>query len=124
MKEGIYKFDFDLCYGNICGTFIANDEDIKLLENNKISVYFGEVLGKHSEVSVIIEPGDFHLLTDDQEVIKVFKKYEMYCGYNPFDQTICSYEMEIPSEVIEKCPKDGYLSDLTVQEYIEILKLC
>ena len=83
MKEGIYKFDFDLCYGNICGTFIANDEDIKLLENNKISVYFGEVLGKHSEVSVIIEPGDFHLLTDDQEVIKVFKEYEMYCGYNP-----------------------------------------
>ena len=38
--------DFDCGrMGNLEGVFIADTEDVEYLVNNKISVYFGEVLG-------------------------------------------------------------------------------
>lgn len=50
--KALFKMDFDCGrMGNLEGVFIADTEDVEYLVNNKISVYFGEVLGKHSEIS-------------------------------------------------------------------------
>ena len=50
--KALFKMDFDCGrMGNLEGVFITDTEDVEYLVNNKISVYFGEVLGKHSEIS-------------------------------------------------------------------------
>lgn len=44
--KALFKMDFDCGrMGNLEGVFIADTEDVEYLVNNKISVYFGEVLG-------------------------------------------------------------------------------
>ena len=47
--KALFKMDFDCGrMGNLEGVFIADTEDVEYLVNNKISVYFGEVLGKNT----------------------------------------------------------------------------
>ena len=81
MKK-VYKFYWD-CYrsGDVRGVFIADDEDVKKAIGSK--VYFGEILGKHSEIYGILEEKDLTILTDDQEFIKKAEEFNMCSGYNP-----------------------------------------
>lgn len=70
--------------GTLTGTFLASEEDI--MEASGKQVYFGEVLGKHSEIYV----DDFDeiiidLVTDDPAAVKIFREYGLTSGYNPFD---------------------------------------
>lgn len=84
MKK-LYKFYVDAGrMGSISGIFVAKEEDVnkKLLGCN---VYFGEILGKHSDVSVDIEPDMLTVLTDDQIFINKFEALDCSSGYNPFD---------------------------------------
>lgn len=120
MKLGVYKFDWDYVYGIINGIFIADEDDIKLLENSNISIYFGEVLGKHSEVEIKINPGDFTLVTDDPEEIETIKKLKLFIGFNPLDLNLSSFT-EISKSLEDKYPDTSWY-DLTVREYINILK--
>ncbi len=81
--KGIYKFEWDFSYGILSGIFIADSEDISLLENNKIVLNFGEVLGKHSCVNEVnLDPGDFIKLTEDQDLVAAFENNKMFCGYS------------------------------------------
>ena len=51
-------------------------------------MYFGEILGKHSEVYGELSEGDFELKTNDQEFIEKFEDIfrENYSqGYNPLE---------------------------------------
>ena len=71
--------------GEVSGLFICEEEDL-----NKIigrDIYFGEILGKHSEVSGTISAEDFVIKSRDQDavdsVISIFGEH--ISGYNPFD---------------------------------------
>lgn len=84
----IYEFYWDCGrQGELSGLFIANTEDVdKAIGKN---VYFGEVLGKHSEIEGVLEKEDLTIKTDDQEFISKFSKVMgMTCnisGLNPLD---------------------------------------
>ena len=115
--KGLYKMNLDFGRsGDLQGVFIADTEDIKYLTNNKISVYFGEVLGKHSEISCCINGNDLKLVTTDKNVINIVRECELETGYNPLAYNICDYETDgIPENGIE-------WGDCTVQEYIDFMR--
>jgi len=84
--KSLYKFKFD-CYrsGKLLGLFIADSEDVnKLIESGK-SIYFGEVLGKHSVIQGPIEKNDVIFVTDKPEIIKMVEELNLCFGYNPFN---------------------------------------
>lgn len=80
----LYKFTADHGrYGCLTGVFVEDDERVtKALGKN---VYFGEVLGKHSEVEVDLNEHHFKVITEDQPFISQFEKLGLATGYNPFD---------------------------------------
>jgi len=73
--------------GDLDGLFIADKEAINLVVGK--NVYFGEVLGKHSEVYGKIGPTDIDIISEDQSVIQVlldaFNGDSSISGFNPFD---------------------------------------
>jgi hypothetical protein len=72
--------------GDLSGLFIADSAEIEKLIGKEI--YFGEVLGKHSEVSGTLDKDDLTVQTDDQEFIKKFEKLigtGTISGFNPLD---------------------------------------
>jgi len=71
--------------GSLDGVFIAEKEKINYLIDNKIEVFFGEVLGKHSEISVIISEDNIQEVTDNEDFIKLFESYGLSSGFNPLD---------------------------------------
>lgn len=83
----IYEFHWDCGrMGDIQGMFIADDADVERLIGQQI--YFGEVLGKHSEISGELEINDLTVMTDDQTFIEKFIEIMgdgTISGYNPFD---------------------------------------
>lgn len=70
--------------GNVEGLFVAEEKDVKNVIGKK--VYFGEILGKHSEVFGVLENGDFEKVNVSAETVKelvdVFGGDDI-CGYNP-----------------------------------------
>jgi hypothetical protein len=84
--EGIYRMEFDCGrMGSLSGIFVANIEKVNELVASGQEVYFGEVLGKHSEVCGPIDEKEIELVTDDVDAVAMFKKYKLQSGYNPFD---------------------------------------
>lgn len=84
MAEGFYKFEFDCGRaGFLSGTFFADSSEVENLIGQE--VWFGEVLGKHSEVYGTIDEGEITLITDDTEIVKVLKDGEASVGINPLD---------------------------------------
>ena len=82
----LYRFYKDVGrHGEIEGLFIATDE--KVANTIGKTVYFGEILGKHSEVIVDLEVSHFSVITADQCVIQILqdKLGESCIGYNPLD---------------------------------------
>lgn len=112
--KALFKMDFDCGrMGNLEGVFITDTEDVEYLVNNKISVYFGEVLGKHSEISGCVAESEIKQITTDENVIKIVEEYGLNSGYNPFEYTLCTSETEdIPDNGVD-------WDDCTVQEYID-----
>lgn len=85
--EGVYSFEWDCGRnGSIEGLFIADSSNVANAIGKQ--VYFGEVLGKHSEVFGTLEKDEIVLITEDQDFItacrKIFK-YDTLSGYNPLD---------------------------------------
>lgn len=81
----LYKFHFDGRDGTLYGLFVEDFEKVKKLIASGATVYFGEVLGKHSCVSGPIEDCDVTMVTQDTSVIEVVEKNNLCFGYNPFD---------------------------------------
>jgi hypothetical protein len=83
--KGIYEFYWDCGRsGDLQGIFVADSEDIAQIMGKE--VYFGEVLGKHSEVRGMIEAKDIELKTDDQAFIAQFEAIlgeRFESGFNP-----------------------------------------
>lgn len=70
--------------GEVDGIFVTTKEAIAAAVGKE--VYFGEILGKHSEVSGTINEGDITILTEDQDFITKFIEIMGsgdISGYNP-----------------------------------------
>lgn len=111
MKKGIYKFSIDFGRsGDLQGVFIATDQQVKKLISSKIEVYFGEILGKHSEVWSAIEKKHIKLLTEDIHAIEVVEKYDLSNGINPFNYGFINFKI-----------KGVNIEDMNVGEIIDLL---
>ena len=72
--------------GNLEGLFIATDKEVADIVGKR--VYFGEVLGKHSEIYGELEMSDFTKITDEPLVVAILESNvgsKTISGYSPFD---------------------------------------
>ena len=84
--KALYKFHYDCGrQGSLTGIFVADEDKVKKLIDSGQEIYFGEVLGKHSEVCGPIEEGDLTFVTNDEKVISIVEEFNLETGYNPFD---------------------------------------
>jgi len=67
--------------GELEGMFTAKPEDIEAALGK--TAQFGEVLGKHSDISVVLDEGHFELLTDDPYFVEKFELFGCASGFNP-----------------------------------------
>ena len=82
--EFLYKFRV-YCgrMGDLYGIWTAEESEIKKLIGE--TIYFGEVLGKHSEIEVTLKEEHFEKCTDDQSFIEKFKEFNCASGIDPRD---------------------------------------
>lgn len=80
--KAIYRMKLDFGrMGKLTGIFVAEKDEVDSAIGSEI--YFGEVLGKHSEISGPLEEHDISMVTDDQQAVEMFEKYNLKTGYNP-----------------------------------------
>lgn len=83
----LYKFYWDCGrMGDLDGLFVAEPEEVEALYGKKI--YFGEVLGKHSEIYGTFNPEDVTVISTDQKKIKWLVSvigFTTISGFNPLD---------------------------------------
>jgi len=101
MEKGIYKLNV-YCgrSGSLEGLFVAEKSHVKELIDSEIKVFFGEVLGKHSEVFGSIEQKDISLISDSIDAIKVIEDLKLESGYNPFYYTAIHCEDSQDDETV------------------------
>lgn len=85
--KAIYEFHWDCGrMGDLDGIFIASKSDVYKAIGK--GIYFGEVLGKHSEIFGTLDEEDLTLKSDDpsfvEKVIETFGEGTM-SGYNPLE---------------------------------------
>ena len=72
--------------GDVDGIFTCDKEVLE--KSYGKDVYFGEILGKHSDVYGELNEEDITILSDDQEFIKKFEEIlgaGTISGYNPLE---------------------------------------
>ncbi len=93
--KAIYRLKFDCGrQGQLTGVFIAEKEKVKVLLENGIEIYWGEVLGKHSEVYGPLDDGELTMVSESEEAIKVIEELGLESGYNPFEYTAINFSHE------------------------------
>lgn len=113
--KAIYRLYMDFHDGEVTGIFLANKKYIEYMIEHKVSVNFGDILGKYSDVRTTICNNDIKMVSDEKNVIDVFIKYQLDNGYNPLNEFFNPYGTE---GFIE--PEDGFeWSDCCVEEWIE-----
>lgn len=87
---GLYKFYYDCGrMGDLSGLFVAFIDEVDRLNGRE--VYFGEVLGKHSDIAITFDKDDtsIELLSHDQEKISWLVEINdgdgTISGFNPLD---------------------------------------
>lgn len=78
----LYRFNwYGGRMGYLHGMFAAEESDVA----NAIgeTVHFGEVLGKHSDVTVELEESHMSVVTEDQDFIAKFESLGCASGHNP-----------------------------------------
>jgi len=74
--------------GKVESIFISEEKDIIALIGKQL--YFGEILGKHSEIYGKLEADDITVLSEDQKAIDVVEKLNILpTGYCPFWYHTC-----------------------------------
>jgi hypothetical protein len=83
MNKNLYRFLHYDMRGTIEGLFFASEEEVQALFGEE--VYFGEVLGKHSDVVLGITPEQISKEEIPEEVSQgMFHHFgETVSGYNP-----------------------------------------
>ncbi|MFW6377366.1 MAG: hypothetical protein ACOCZ5_01845 [bacterium] len=86
MNKFLYNFHW-YCgrQGDVEGLFVATEEEIKNLIGKE--VWFGEILGKHSEIYGVIEEGEIEKLDISSVAVEEVSKHlgRNWSGYNPLD---------------------------------------
>ena len=78
MGKAIYKLEWDFGRsGELTGVFVADTDEVKKLIVNETVIYFGEVLGKHSEVYGSLQKKHLKKVTTDAKFIELFEKYDL-----------------------------------------------
>ena len=89
--RAIYTFDCDLGrMGNVSGTFLQEIQKVENAKRNEYTVYFGEILGKHSDIQLYVSELDLTQVTKDEKLVNAFEEILSlagitHFGYNPFD---------------------------------------
>ena len=84
-KEGVYRWSESFGrMGSLDGVFTAKADEVADVVGR--DVHFGEVLGKHSDVSCELEEGQFALLTDDADFVEKFKAFRLGTGTDPIQK--------------------------------------
>jgi hypothetical protein len=108
-KEALFKMNFDCGrQGSLKSVFISTKEKVKYLIDNKLEVYFGEVLGKHSEVFGTFESKEITFITSDENVLNVVKEHGLCNGIDPIEEPLINCEDEL------------YTDDMSCDEFIEL----
>jgi len=94
----LYKFQWDCGrMGTVRGVFAATKE--KVNESIGKDVYFGEILGKHSEVHGTLDQKDLVVLTEDQNFISKAIGFGLIpFGYSPLEYLVGEEEDEDEGE--------------------------
>lgn len=119
----LYKFYWDCGRsGELEGLFVAREKEVN--EAIGSEVYFGEVLGKHSEVYGTIEEGEIKKLDISPEVVEEVSKYlgNTWSGFNPLhyikvecdecgeclraDEWNCEYREEFDRTLCDECVEE------------------
>jgi len=98
-EKYLWRFGWDCGrQGDVEGLFVATQTEV----NNVIgkNVYFGEILGKHSEVCGVIEDGEIRKVDLDSETVGKVSKIlgNNWSGYNPLDYLEEDDEDELDEE--------------------------
>jgi len=121
MKKAIFKFYTDYGrMGHLEGILISTQEKVDKLVESGIEVYFGEVLGKHSEIYGSIDKEDIKFVSDNEEAVRVVEENDLTSGLNPFHYTFVNFELEEAGLQGVDLEEDD-LDDMSVNEMIEIL---
>lgn len=80
----LYKFYWDCAYGKLDGLFLADPDQVKKVIGK--TIYFGDVLGKHSDVYGTLDDDSLTLISDNAELLfeDLFDD-DTLCGYNPIE---------------------------------------
>jgi hypothetical protein len=84
MARAIYKFEVNCGRnGDLIGVFSCEKDEL----NDKIGkqVDFYEILGKHSNISIILDWAHLTEVTTDKKFIELFDLYDLSTGVNPLD---------------------------------------
>jgi hypothetical protein len=82
--KAIYKFYWDCGrQGYLSGIFVADKNEVENAIGQRL--YFGEVLGKHSEVYGELEASDLEMVSDSPSDIEVFERLDLTSGRNPLN---------------------------------------
>lgn len=83
----LYRFEFSIPWGaKLKGCFVHNEKDFieKMGQKIIISECEGECSGQKIEVEINTE--NIKEITDDQDFIEKFEKYNLESGINPFNE--------------------------------------
>lgn len=95
MKK-LYSYCESFRGGRVEGYFTCTEDELKTLFGEDL--YYGECLGKHSELSFRFDSEeDFTVVSEDQDFIEKFESLIGYMGYNPFDY-LPEYEDDFEDE--------------------------
>lgn len=82
--KGVYRFAKDCGrMGRLDGIFVSTDVEVSAI--NGQTVYFCEVLGKHSEIEVDIDDKCVTLISADPAVVEMVEIVGLTCGHNPLE---------------------------------------
>lgn len=82
MAKALWKYYWYLGrQGIVEGLFVEDEDEVNLCIGRE--VYFGEILGKHSEVYGELKSEHLKKLTEDPVIVDFFEQQMHSFGYNP-----------------------------------------
>jgi len=104
-NQAVYKFHADCGrMGRLDGIFVQRKDYVQALIDSDIEVYFGEVLGKHSEIYGTLSETGFTMVSDEPQIVNLFLTNAIYSGFNPF-----YYSDMVGNDILDRieCIVDG-----------------
>lgn len=92
--KAIYKLNFDCGrMGELTGVFVADTEKVRVLVDQQIEVYFGEVLGNHSEIYGPVSDKEIVMVSDSKDAVDLVESLKLQTGFNPFNETAVNFKL-------------------------------